>query len=923
MLRRGYEQASRTTLAMGASILLCAAAAITVLPAVGADPSANGLNPTQQENQLAGSASFEERTGASNGMAAVKQVVNSDSESGANPVDRESADAQAAVAVEPSGFTTQSSPNLRGYASQESVNRGESVNLHISSAFQRYVVSVYRTGWYGGTSARLVFETVATNGALRSVPAPDAFGKVDVGWPASLTLDTSAYVSGAYIIALAPEGSTTAVGLIPLIVREDSRAADILLELPTQTWQAYDNFGGKSTYDVNSTNRQRAYKVSLNRPYQDGGGLGQFNGSLNLIRFLERQGYDVAYAASSDLDRDANLMGNKKVLMSSYHDEYWTGQMFTNLQTWLSQGKHFVQLASNSIYWQTRYENNRRTLVVYKDAALDPYPDPRLKTTLFRKLDRPESEIYSNMFEGSFNYGDSRDWVVKNAGHWLYAGTGLIEGSRIKGLVGYEWDRVFDKFIGSTLNPRLDLRGTTVVSDSPIYNNLTDFDAANRHQATVKEYPSGAIVFNAATNYWPLLLTNNKPYLLTPDPTTVTMIETMTNNVLRRMLGRVPVPPAPTTVPVPTVPVPPIGFRGAIVSSGFMRVQNDSVPMRPRARREIQVAGVGAVPQNAKAAVVSLTAVLPTAPGHVTAYPCGEVPNASHLNFLANELVNNIAIVPLSSSGSLCVESVAPTGLLVDVTGYIPASSSWVMSGPVRLADTRPYPTFDGLSSGSGRVQAGGVLQVQVAGRGGAPRAITAAMINLTAVDASGHGHMAVYPCERATPDSSNLNVTPSAAVANSVLVSVGATGTVCVYTSVETNLVVDLVASAPSGAGIAASQPSRLVDTRIGYTTIDGKFAQIGVLRAREELAIDVGRRGAVGDETGLLALNLTVVAPANDGWITVGPCGGVPTTLSYMRGRTTARFVLVRPDASGRVCVFPSVPTHLVVDRLATIPE
>ncbi len=501
--------------------------------------ASSGLNPTQIENQNAGSADYQDRTGIANSTA------------GLTSLDGPQPDARVALAPTPppTGFVVYSTPDLRGYAAQESVNRGQRVGLHISSKFPRFDIAVFRNGWYGGAGARVVFETTVTNGALRSVPTPDANGMVDAAWPQTLSLDTTTFPSGAYLVSLSQEGSPTALGLIPFIVREDRRVADVLFELPTQTWQAYDNFGGKSTYDINSTNQQRAYKVSLNRPYEDGGGAGQFASVYNLIRFLEREGYDITYAASSDIDRDANIMNNRKVLVSGFHDEYWTGQMFTNLKRWISQGKHFLSLSSNSIYWQTRYENNRRTLVVYKDAALDPVTDPKQKTVLFRskEVDRPESELLSAMYEGSYNYPEARDWVVKNSGHWIYAGTGLAEGAKIKDLVGYEWDRVFDVFLRDLFNPRLDLTGTTLIADSPIYPSSINTTDQDRHQAVVRELSSGAIVVNVGTNYWPLMLTNNKPFLINVDPATVAAIERITNNALRRMISTTGVPPTTST----------------------------------------------------------------------------------------------------------------------------------------------------------------------------------------------------------------------------------------------------------------------------------------------------------------------------------------------------------------------------------------
>ena len=42
-----------------------------------------------------------------------------------------------------------------------------------------------------------------------------------------------------------------------------------------------------------------------------------------MVRFLERNGYDVSYIAGVDTDRRGALLTNHKVFLSVGHDEYW------------------------------------------------------------------------------------------------------------------------------------------------------------------------------------------------------------------------------------------------------------------------------------------------------------------------------------------------------------------------------------------------------------------------------------------------------------------------------------------------------------------------------------------------------------------------------------------------------------------------
>jgi hypothetical protein len=86
----------------------------------------------------------------------------------------------------------------------------------------------------------------------------------------------------------------------------------------------------------------------------------------------------------------------------------------------------------------------------------------------------------------------------------------------------------------------------------------------------------------------------------------------------------------------------------------------------------LQAVGRAGIPEGATAAVVNLTAVSPAADGFLTAFPCGsEPPGTSSVNYLAGEIVANLALVPLAPDGSICVYSYAATDVVVDVTAFV------------------------------------------------------------------------------------------------------------------------------------------------------------------------------------------------------------------------------------------------------------
>ena len=122
---------------------------------------------------------------------------------------------------------------------------------------------------------------------------------------------------------------------------------------------------------------------------------------------------------------------------------------------------------------------------------------------------------------------------------------------------------------------------------------------------------------------------------------------------------------------------------------------------------------------------------------------------------------------------------------------------------PARLLETRSGPTaetVDGLFEGIGRVAAGSVVELTVAGRGGAPVDADAVMLNVTAVGPSGPGFVTVFPCGEVRPTASNVNYQAGQVVPNAVLAKVGDGGKVCLFTKAETHLLVDV--SGYVGAG-------------------------------------------------------------------------------------------------------------------------
>jgi hypothetical protein len=379
---------------------------------------------------------------------------------------------------------------VAAYGDATSINKGEALNLKVSLAQAgQYQIDVYRLGYYGGAGGRLVTSATGLNGVTQAGPTVTntSTNLIEYLWNTSYTVQTGTdWTTGLYLakITVNSNGEQT---YVPFVVRDDNRPADLGFQDAVSTAQAYNNYGGYSTYNANSIEGQRAYQVSFDRPYAASSlGLTNTDGfnsntmltwEYNMTRWLESQGYDVAYYTNIDASINPLQLYSHKTFLSVGHDEYWSPEQRNNVEAARDRGINLAFFSANTAYWQVRYEPSstgqaNRVMTVYKDTSsigvgtdLDPIAqtNPVAATTLFRgpRVNRPENALLGVGYIGDTGtiYGGF-DFIVSNASDPYYANTGLQNGDRLTGLVGYEWDGL--------LNNGLAPAGLVVLSQSPV-----------------------------------------------------------------------------------------------------------------------------------------------------------------------------------------------------------------------------------------------------------------------------------------------------------------------------------------------------------------------------------------------------------------------------------------------------------------------
>ncbi|QRK05156.1 hemolysin [Archangium violaceum] len=360
---------------------------------------------------------------------------------------------------------------IEGYSLVSTVTQGERVPIAVSvtGGPRKFSWEVYRLGYYGGTGGR----EVARGGPLQAVPqascpAQKPTGLVACNWTPTLEIETDArWVRGVYVVKLVREDGYQRY--VPFFVRDPLPRSEVMVIIPTHTWQAYNTWGGTSLYDdkFRITGVGRAFQASFDRPYYRGYGSGHLlDDDQGLVMWLEAQGLDVSYVTDEEMDRSGDALNHARVFFLSGHDEYWTRTQRDRADKALAEGRSIINLGANQAYWQVRLEpaadgRPRRIVTCYKGDARDPMGVKSLdRTTKFRDLatPRPENALLGVMFSSRWHQF-AFPTIITNADHWAFEGTGLKNGDTLWRANGYEQDQV----VANGQSPE----GLEVLAESP------------------------------------------------------------------------------------------------------------------------------------------------------------------------------------------------------------------------------------------------------------------------------------------------------------------------------------------------------------------------------------------------------------------------------------------------------------------------
>ena len=322
------------------------------------------------------------------------------------------------------------------------------------------------------------------------------------------------------------------------------------------------------------------------------------------------------------------------------------------------------------------------------------------------------------------------------------------------------------------------------------------------------------------------------------------------------------------------------------------------------------------IPATATAYSLEVAVVPANGLGFITVWPAGQTqPLVATLTSVDGRIRTNAAIVPAGYNGAISVYATDATDIVFDINGYFisasdPSGLSFYPIPPCRVADTRNSAgSLGGPSLAAQSTRTFPIAQSSC----GLPSNAQAYSLNFAAVPKAKLGYLTAFPTGQAQPLAASLTAVTGTITANAVIVPAGTNASVDVYSTDDTDLVIDANGyfAAPGSGGLALYNlsPCRALDTRgpAGPQPFTGS----------RDLNVAASGCGAPASAQAYV-FNASVVPPGLFGYLTLWPQGQTQplvATLNAIDGAITSNLAIV-PAQNGSISAFAFNPTDLVMD-------
>jgi hypothetical protein len=397
-------------------------------------------------------------------------------------------------------------PEVVDVWTQPSIAPGDLLNLHVSSPTPNYTVTIKRETYSGKIAPRVVFSEDRTDGVdqRRLITWDATTATARAPWPTTFSVETTGWAPGVYTIATSNGVDTQSAHGIFVVKTPEIQGGRPLFPLNILTMQAYNVWGGSSTYT-----QPRSVSISLQRPLE----RSLFEGEPGWVpqaawlAWISQHVVNLQYTTDYDLSLSAPRT-NPSALILGQHTEY-ISKIFRDWVDRASGDRGKMEIANfgtNAFYCQVRLVAGVEAgipseMIVYKYPGQDPMQETApLDAAVFLRssiLNHPEGALLGAQYgTSSVGLGKRSMVISKSTPRALLKGTGLGPGSKLSGLYYLEADYLYRA-------------ARPVIIGSASYKN----GRLTRTVVTViRTGTRGARIFNAGSLVWVTGFTGAKPF---------------------------------------------------------------------------------------------------------------------------------------------------------------------------------------------------------------------------------------------------------------------------------------------------------------------------------------------------------------------------------------------------------------------------
>jgi N,N-dimethylformamidase len=427
---------------------------------------------------------------------------------------------------------------LLGYVWPKWVRSGERGEFRVHSP-EAYHLSLWR---YGYTKERVFpigwFDEHGPRATVQITPDGD-YTQTGVQWnkfgyssPHHKQTVAAPARSGLYYFHA--RGESGAFFSFPWVVAPDRPRARTAVLASNITWNAYNNFGGRSNYihpdrlpptpTVNARLELKRYTdpehlnyestdydpLSFDRPepvnhVPEGVNVtdsiaGRAACHLapaewRLLGWLEREGFAYDYYAETQLHLGELDLDAYRVLILSTHPEYWSPEMYNRVKDWVfRRGGRLMYLGGNGLNCAVEFLDPQTCIYRNEDARELRDPEKGFESR-FHQRHESEANLLGVVYDPR-GIMTAAPFQVVEAKHWVFAGTGLQAGHV------FGRDSLHERIPGGASGHETDKRSKSSPANTLLLARGMNLEGGGA-EVVLHEPPGGGAVFSAGSICWP------------------------------------------------------------------------------------------------------------------------------------------------------------------------------------------------------------------------------------------------------------------------------------------------------------------------------------------------------------------------------------------------------------------------------------